>query len=483
MRTVLPTLIIALVLGVVIAGCEDDKDSASEERSAGGSAQSSPPSPSDEPARAAEAKAALRFAQCVKGANARNDPDCERVPGLSGVGDVAVSPDGRSVYAATSPPAGPSPPSSLAHFARNRRTGELTFVQCFADASQPEPGCIPAPGLGDLEGVALSPDGHSLYAISADVNDAIVWFDRDGDTGRLSFAACLQDRETGTEPLCADVPTLRYLTDVTVSADGRSVYASGANVNGVVHFDRDRETGALAFAACFKSAQPGAGHPKCKHVGRLGGARELALSRDGRSLYVVALDSNVLTRFARNRATGRLRFADCVVGNRRFGGGRVRSKHPARCKKVRAIGSPRGVAISFDGRSVYVLGMETFVAFDRRKGGALSFAQCFSGRPSLAADPSCPRPRHLVRNPGSVAVSHDGRSVYVGANTLMRFRRDPASRRIAFAQCFNRVSSAVCRRAPGVRFPEGIADSLNSRSVYVASPNWEAVVHLRRFGG
>src|SRR5699024_3955938 len=122
---------------------------------------------------------------------------------------------------------------------------------------------------------------------------------------------------------------LGAVTSETLSPDGRSLYAGADEVecvsnddgrvcygsNVLTTFSVDPTTGALTYAGCVtgdrRSGPAGSGacalipHATADgtHSG-LAGPLQLAISGDGRSLYVGQPDASTIARFARNTSTG-----------------------------------------------------------------------------------------------------------------------------------------------------------------------------------
>ena len=159
-----------------------------------------------------------------------------RAPGLNGAFSVAVTPDGRNVYAvgATS--------DTLVQFDRNTTDGSLTFRGCAHDGS-PDDGCTgSSDGLNQPRSVAVSPDGESVYVVSQ-LSDAIVHFRRDPGSGFLTAAGCL--RETPADSCAGGADGLTDPYSVTVSRDGRNVYVAGYFSDSVAVFNREAKTGRI----------------------------------------------------------------------------------------------------------------------------------------------------------------------------------------------------------------------------------------------
>jgi Ca2+-binding RTX toxin-like protein len=148
--------------------------------------------------------------------------------GLNIVSSVAVSSDGRSVYAVG------SGDDSLAGFKRDPATGALSNPFCVRDAAAGPCGAA-AEGLDSAFRVAASADNRSVY-VAATGDDAIVRFNRNAATGALSGPSCIKDAAAGE---CASFAQgLNGAVGVAVSADNRSVYVAAGTDDAIARFDR-----------------------------------------------------------------------------------------------------------------------------------------------------------------------------------------------------------------------------------------------------
>ena len=95
----------------------------------------------------------------------------------------------------------------------------------------------------------MSPDGKSVY-VGSSVSDAVARFNRNTTTGAITqpagTAGCVS--ETGAGP-CADGHGLSDPTSVAVSADGKSVYVASVTSSAVARLNRNTTTGAITQPA------------------------------------------------------------------------------------------------------------------------------------------------------------------------------------------------------------------------------------------
>jgi 6-phosphogluconolactonase (cycloisomerase 2 family) len=189
--------------------------------------------------------------------------------------------------------------------------------------------------------------------------------------------------------------------------------------------------------------------------------------------------------------------AEGRVGDIRFAGCLSASPDARGCTDVRSAGvplsSPRPIAISPDGQSLYVGsdGLDAVSHFRRDLSGqSLSFADCVAGGapppPAGCASISPPTAPYdfPMEGPNAIAVSPDGRSVHVVSglsDDLASFARDTATGALAFRGCLTDTSlTAGCSQALPLNQPPSVAISPDSRDVYTASYGYSTIGHYRR---
>ncbi len=392
---------------------------------------------------------------------------CSSAQGLRGPYGVALSADGRSVYVAS------AFDDALAAFERDPLIGSLLWQRCLRDADRVATGCTGAQGLKGAQAVAVSADGTSVYVASPS-DDAVAIFDRDSATGSLAWDGCLRDADVPADG-CHGVQGLDGVKAVEVSADGRSVYAASPVESAVAIFDRDPGTGSLFWDGCLRDAdRPAAG---CYNAGvqGLAGASAVTVSADGESVYV-ASGGGAVAAFDRSTANGSLFWDGCA---------RDADVPAAGCASAQGLSGAGDVAVSGDGRSVYVASRDEdgVAIFDRDPGsGSLAWDGCLRDADVPAA--GCTGAQGLDQ-PTAVAVSVDGRSVYVASfddNAVAILDRDPGTGSLAWDGCLRDAEDVAegCTRAQGLSGASDVAVSADGRSVYIASPDDDALAIFDR---
>jgi DNA-binding beta-propeller fold protein YncE len=219
-----------------------------------------------------------------------------------------------------------------------------------------------------------------------------------------------------------------------------------------------------------------------KGPGPFMGSRAIALSPDGKNVYVAASESDAVTIFRRSGKTGRLSQPKGKAGC-------IAVKGAAGCASAIGLDAPNSVAVSPDGANVYATSRDsnTVSVFRRnRRTGALTQLPltlgCISGLPV----PVCAPARALL-GPDVIIVSPDGENVYVGSffgNAVAVFDRNRTTgvltQPAGSGGCIAEVTTNGC--APGIALgaPEGLAISRDGASVYAASALSNAVAVLSR---
>jgi DNA-binding beta-propeller fold protein YncE len=386
--------------------------------------------------------------------------------GLNGPEAVATSPDGKSVYVAS------VFDDAIVRFDRNTTTGALTPAGCIADVGDAA-GCgTTQQGLNGAYGVAVSPNGKSVYVASND-DDAIVRFDRDTTTGALTPAGCIADVGDGAG--CGTTQQgLNAANTLAVSPDGKSVYVAGGTDDAIVRFDRDTTTGALTGQGCTADVGDGAGCGTTQQG--LDNTQGVAVSPDGKSVYATGVNDDTIARFDRDTTTGAFTPSGCIadVGD------------VAGCGTTQqGLDGAVGVVVSPDDKSVYAAGSNdsAVVRFDRNlTTGALTGQGCIA---DVGDGAGCGTTEEGLGFALWVAVSPDGKSAYVtafGDSAIARFDRDTTTGALTPAGCIADVGDAAgCGTTQqGLNGPNGAAVSADGKSVYVAAQEDDAIVRFNR---
>jgi hypothetical protein len=242
---------------------------------------------------------------------AGSDAVCTVIGGTAGSSlDIAISPDGRNLVLPTSSAGS----SSLLDFSRDPATGSLTYLGCYGTGL----GCTALLGSTVVQAAAFSPDSHNLYVRT--LNGVLV-FDRQADltlTQKPGAAGCYTETPVAN---CTDMVGLQGQTDkLVVSPDGHHLYVPFSAPSGGVSVFNRLADGTLtqlqgSAGGCISSDGTANGVAGACVNGNdtLGDSRAVAISPDGKSLYVGGFHG--LTSYSVNAASGLLTQTGCVQGS------------------------------------------------------------------------------------------------------------------------------------------------------------------------
>ena len=352
--------------------------------------------------------------------------------------------------------------SSQAAAAPGDLTQKLGTPGCLADTGIAGV-CVTGTALNTPRAVTVSPDGASVY-VAAIISGAIDVLDRSPDGGILQkpgTAGCISNNGTGGA--CFDGAGLSGVRGLVVSPDGTSVYGAAYVTDAIAILDR-APNGALTqkagTAGCIsESGTAGA----CVDGTALTGAAAVAISPDGTSVYIAAQDNDAIVAFDRS--------SDGTLTQKPGAAGCITLLAQAPCAMGSGLDEPRGIAVSSDGKSVYVASgvSDTLTVFDRATDGTLTQKPGAAGCLDDDGDAPCADAAGLDGAFG-VTVSADRANVYA-ASQFSDVRQRPRQR----SRRRGRQGRARLRARDA---PAGAAGRRLS-----AEPPWRATASASRAGG
>jgi 6-phosphogluconolactonase (cycloisomerase 2 family) len=316
----------------------------------------------------------------------------DNVDGLNGVNATAVSPDGKHLYAVA------EGDFSISLFRRNISTGELTFQDIWRD------------DIGDVEGLdgakhlVISPDGKNVYIAAANDRTVTV-FNRNATSGSLAFN---QTFDLGAEG-SGDVVFL------AISPDGRDIFAAtdsdccpsvGA---AIAHFRRDVTTGKLTWEFLYQDGETSE---------YLRGISAIAVSQDGKNVYVTSRSDSALTVFSRESSNSELHIVETEIHRSGADDG---------------LAGPTSVLVSPDGNNVYTISSSSIATYSRNTStGEIDFVEIDSDNVNGVEGMS-----------GAIkaVINANGTHIFVTASyddSLTVFEREPQGGKLEFIDFIDR---------------------------------------------
>lgn len=348
------------------------------------------------------------------------------VDGLDGVAALALSPDQKFLYAAG------SFDDAVAVFSRNAASGQLTFIEVKRD----DLGGID--GLDGARDVTLSPDGNHVY-VAGQTDDALVVFSRDAATGKLTLVEFLKD----------GVDNLNGIASVAVSPDGKHVYVASTFDDALVVFSRDSGTGALTFVEDLKNNV---------EVTNINGPTDVVVSADGNHVYLVSATSASLSAFTRNTTTGALTFVEVEIDN---------------VDGVEGLSSASAVTVSADDKHIYVTGFndDAVAVFSRNTTtGEVTYVEVeVDGQGNVNG----------LNGASGVIVTPGGENVYVTGsldNAVAVFDRNSSTGNLVFVEDVLEGAGGV----DGLGTTRKVAVSSNGQNIYTVDSTTDELAVFQR---
>ncbi len=439
--------------------------------------------------------------------------------GLTSPTAVAVSPDGLNVYVAYGS-VGTTVASSfgaLAILKREPATGAISEVGCLSsDGTDGVDGasgvCTAMPSLLGADGVAVSPNGLSVFVTSS-FSGAVVAFAREPSDGALTRLGCFQSRPVGGAP-CKYGNVFTSSGALAVGADNRSLYIAAPTVGSISTLtagliepppaatssvSAQEWTVASIFGA---PTTQGLANPCIAVNGFDGdcsvgiatqGLDSVALSPEGNQVYAAAPGSDAVDVFTPN-AAGVLSESSCIKVN----------APPGLCSSAKLMTSPTRLVVSPDGRNVYAAdagedGGKVDVFSRNPTTGTLTESSCVDflppeehaenseeesheeGNSEEESHEPAPPPDSCTKVPGlerveALAVSGDGSQVYAfGSDSFVVFSRDPSTGGLTEVSCASKEDSR-CASVPSLDGVNSAAISSDGREVYVTTTSGDVRV-------
>ena len=371
---------------------------------------------------------------------------------ISGAEPIAISGDGLNVYAGGN--------NGGSGFAFSRGAG----------------GALSAiGGAGGFAGTSFAVNGAGLFVAFRDSgnNNGAVQANARGADGKLTFVNEVVDGCAISKAHCAENNNGLYdVEGIAVAPNGERVYAASENGGGgaggaLTVFSRNAATQAITQLQCVPqtlAATSGLCHEGTAFAA-LEGAHSVAVSPDGKFLYATGYFAGSVMGFNIVQSgpnAGKIASAvNCLWGGA-----------TGECAQTAGMSSPNGIALSPDGRDVYVAMFNGGITALRRDpvSGVLSFDQCFTqgGGGGCAADAA------LVVGARDVVVSPDGSHVYLsggsGINGYLRaYARDGLTGTLSPLGCLTYLAIPGCSTAAGMANTDKLAISPDGRNLYLTA--------------
>ena len=288
--------------------------------------------------------------------------------------------------------------------------------------------------------------------------------------------------ESGLAGECQDGRGLVGPRAIALSPDGENAYVADEAWDSVATLARDGGSGALSPistpSGCL-SMTPN--YDVCGEGRALGGARDVVVSPDGKNVYVAAPKEDAVAVLDRDAGDGHLTQSSADDGC-------VSADGSGECGEGNALDEPTSVAVSPDGKNVYVA--------SKGPGGGIAIFERDPETGDLSQDPGtagcvsdatagCVKGLNQMSGIETVEVSPDGETLYglsPSSDTITLFTRDTETGELtpvpAPDGCIVSKPAEGCTVATGLGDPRAIAFA--GGNAYVASERRDAILVFDR---
>ncbi|MCX7554063.1 beta-propeller fold lactonase family protein [Marinicella sp. S1101] len=255
-------------------------------------------------------------------------------------------------------------------------------------------------GLAAGDDVFESPDGQFVYVLSSQGTLTVFLKDTSG------ILTGVQTISEGDELAGGEVSGLLGATAATMDAEGQNIYLANPSNNQLIILSRNATTGVVDYVSTLTSGTAGI-------VGMLKPV-SVVVAPDGTGVYVAAFDSDAITVFARDAATGALSFVE-----------RVKDGFGTIVPESNVIIEVTDLTISPDGQYLYSAAdfSESVAVFSRSSDTqVLTFERVIRGG-EVHGQVAVP----VISGVQKLVMTNNGDFIYVlstETSSLLRFRRD-----------------------------------------------------------
>lgn len=353
---------------------------------------------------------------------------------LFGVASVETSPDGKFAYATA------YNASSVVVFKRDKETGYLEHVQTISDRED----------LNGAVSARVTPDGRYVVC-TAFRSNTVSLFDRDKLTGTLKMLDIVKQDERGGQGLT-------WVIDSAISPDSKFVYT-------IADHGRGQRAGLSVFRITAQRKLQLVQELVQTNVGEnkyFLGARGIAISPKGDSVYVASCWASTLVVLDRDAKSGKTKVRQIIKDEK---------------GDVHGLGGAFAVTCSPDGKFIYTSagrweGDNAICVFKKTANGTLSLVQeIFDGKDGVTG----------FVGGNELKVSPDGRNVYAAgsrSNSVVVFSRNVKTGELTYLQTF--YNSEVAGKDGDA---SGIEISPDGEYVYVAGDRDNSILIFKRLTG